>query len=212
MLELAHRVAGDIKNCLFQHEHASFAVPGGTTPGPIFDALCAADLEWDRVHVMLTDERWVPESSERSNTALVRKRLLTERAAAAPFVAFYDGSDEPEDAIDDLAKKLAPEVPISVLLLGMGADMHTASIFPGAIGLEAALSDSAGPISVVRGGNAPEPRVTLTAPILKGAMTTHVVITGAEKREALERAAGRSAAEAPINLVLPTATVHWAES
>ncbi|MEL6683255.1 MAG: 6-phosphogluconolactonase, partial [Pseudomonadota bacterium] len=140
MMDLADTLAGELKNCLLVHDHASLAVPGGTTPGPIFDSLCAADLDWARVHVMLTDERWVPESSDRSNTRLLRQRLLTERAAVAQYVPLYAEADTPEEKLPALAEALTPELPISVMLLGMGADMHTASIFPGADQLDLALN------------------------------------------------------------------------
>ena len=60
MMNLADTLAGELKNILLTHDTASLAVPGGTTPGPIFDSLCGVDLDWARVHVMLTDERWVP--------------------------------------------------------------------------------------------------------------------------------------------------------
>src|SRR6056297_2827265 len=139
MMNLANRLAGDLKNCLFQNEWASFAVPGGTTPGPIFDDLSSADLDWGRVHVMLTDERWVPEDHERSNTRLIRERLLVGRAAAATYIPLYAPAETPEEVIDDLADAIRPEMPISILLLGMGADMHTASLFPGADRLADAL-------------------------------------------------------------------------
>ncbi|MEM6593972.1 MAG: 6-phosphogluconolactonase, partial [Pseudomonadota bacterium] len=75
MIDLAQHLAGELENALLTHERVSFAVPGGTTPGPVFDALCAAPLDWGRVHVMLTDERWVDERSDRSNTRLVKERL-----------------------------------------------------------------------------------------------------------------------------------------
>ena len=97
MMDLADTLAGELKNCLLIHDHASFAVPGGTTPGPIFDSLCAADLDWARVHIILTDERWVPETSDRSNTRLLRERLLTSRAAAATYVPLYADAETPEE-------------------------------------------------------------------------------------------------------------------
>lgn len=211
MIDLANVLAGELNSCLMRHEHASFAVPGGTTPGPVFDSLCAADLDWSRVHVMLTDERWVPEDDPRSNTALVRERLLVERAAAAVYVPLYTGAERPEDAIAEVGGALVDELPISVMLLGMGADMHTASLFPGAEGLADALDLHAPPVAAIRAPGAGEPRLTLTLPVLKSAMARHIVITGAEKREALDRARGLPPEEAPVGAVLSGATVHWAE-
>jgi 6-phosphogluconolactonase len=210
MIDLANQIAGELGTALRQQETASLAVPGGTTPGPIFDALCDADLDWSRVHVMLTDERWVPEDHERSNTRLLRQRLLVERASDAVYVPLYRDTSTPEEALDDLSDSIAAELPLSILLLGMGADMHTASLFPGADRLSDALSDDAPPVLPMRAPGAPEPRITLTAPVLAGAMAIHVVITGEAKRAAIEEARKLTPEQAPIALVLKTATIHWA--
>jgi 6-phosphogluconolactonase len=211
MIDVANRIAGALNSHLMRHDFASLAVPGGTTPGPVFDTLCAADLDWDRVRIMLTDERWVPEDSPRSNTRLIRERLLVERAAAARLVPLYAPAAEPEDRLDEIAEAVAAELPLSVVLLGMGADMHTASLFPGADRLEEALASDAPPVMAMRAPGAPEPRITLTAPVLDGALSKHVLITGQEKRAALERAAGLSPEEAPIRAIWSDLTVHWAE-
>lgn len=210
MLDLADTLASELKNCLLIHEHASFAVPGGTTPGPIFDSLCAVDLDWSRVHVMLTDERWVPETSERSNTRLLRERLLIEKAEAAQYIPLYADAGTPEEKLPELAAALTPELPISVMLLGMGADMHTASIFPGADQLDLALHGD-DRLVAMRAPGAPEPRITLSAKVLQAAMSRHIVIIGAEKRAALERARGLPPEQAPVAAVLNGSTVHWAE-
>ena len=211
MIEVANRLAGDLNSHLMANDFASFAVPGGTTPGPVFDTLCAADLDWSRVRVMLTDERWVPEDSPRSNTRLLRERLLVERAAAARYVPLHLPGVRPEDRIEEIAGKVSANLPLSVLLLGMGADMHTASLFPGADRLEDALAPDAPAVLPMRAPGAPEPRVTLTAPVLDGAMFKHAVILGAEKRAALEKAAHLAPREAPIRAVWTDLTVHWAE-
>ena len=211
MMDLANVLAGEIGAAARGHEHVSLAVPGGTTPGPMFDGLCAADVDWSCVHVLPTDERWVPETSARSNARLIRKRLLVERAAAATLIPLYADAEAPEDVLDELIERLVPEMPISVLLLGMGADGHIASLFPGADRLAEALDPDAPPLMAMRAPGAPEARVTLTLPVLKGAMSLHILITGPEKREALERAQGADPAEAPVAAVLPDATVHWAE-
>jgi len=211
MMNVADKLAAEMNAFLRGNDHATFAVPGGTTPGPIFDVLSGINIDWQRVNVMLTDERWVPEDHPRSNTRLLRKRLLRDKAGAANYVPIHGDTGTPEEMIDTLSARVAEHLPISVLVLGMGGDMHTASLFPGADRLDAALADDAPPLMAMRGGGANEPRITLTAPVLRRAMSTHIVITGPEKRQALERARGLKASEAPVALVLREAKVHWAE-
>ncbi|WP_415920655.1 6-phosphogluconolactonase [Tateyamaria sp. SN6-1] len=210
VMGLADVLASELKNCLLIHPWASFVVPGGTTPGPIFDTLCAADLEWDRVHVMLSDERWVPEDHDRSNGKLIKERLMVERAAGAKFVPFYRDGMMPEEAAPVLSDDLAEEMPISLLLLGMGADMHTASLFPGAEGLADILRADA-PLVVPVTVEGQEPRISFSGPALAGAMSKHLVIFGADKRAALEQAMTLDPLEAPVRAVLDNMTVHWAE-
>lgn len=211
MLGLANVIAGQLADFLRREGKASLSVPGGTTPGPIFDTLSGVDIDWGNVAVFLNDERWVPEDSPRSNTRLLRERLLRGKAAAATLVPIYAPVAEPEEALEALAEGIAPHLPISVLLLGMGADMHTASLFPGADRLEQALAADAPVLMALRADAAGEPRITLTAPVLRGAMNIHILITGAEKRAALERAMALSPQDAPVRAVLDNATVHWAE-
>jgi 6-phosphogluconolactonase len=211
MLGLANTIAGQLADFLRREGKATLSVPGGTTPGPIFDTLSGVDLDWANVAVVLNDERWVPESSERSNTRLVRERLIRGRAAQARLVPLYAPAEEPEAMLAALEDGLKPHLPISVLLLGMGADMHTASLFPGADRLEEALSATAPILLPMRAEAAGEPRITLTAPVLREAFNIHVLITGPEKREALERAMTLTPMEAPVRAILDNATVHWAE-
>lgn len=212
MMRLADRLAADLKECLLTHDRATLCVPGGTTPGPVFDILSAIDLEWSRVNVLLNDERWVPETSDRSNTALLRRRLLTGKAAAATLIPLVNDAATPEDGLAMLSRGLDGALPISVLLLGMGEDMHTASLFPGADQLDLALSDAAPALVAMRAPGAPEPRVTLSARVLREAMKTHVLIVGPDKKAALDCAAKSGPVkEAPVRAVLGNATVHWAE-
>ena len=105
-MDLANLIAGELKNALLSHDTVSFAVPGGTTPGPIFDSLSAANLDWARVQVMLGDERWVAPDHEMSNARLLRNRLLVGRAAEAAFTPFYiDGLTSAE-----AAETLSPQI------------------------------------------------------------------------------------------------------
>lgn len=210
MIAVANAIAGDLGQALRQNPRASLCVPGGTTPGPVFDTLAGVALDWNRVTVFLNDERWVDEGSDRSNARLVRARLLRDRAQAATFIPLWRDTSEPEMALDAVAADLAPNLPISVLLLGMGADMHTASLFPGADRLAEALAPDAPTVMALRAEAAGEPRITLTAHVLNDAMAKHLVITGDEKRAAYDRALTLAPAEAPVQAVLRNTTVHWA--
>jgi 6-phosphogluconolactonase len=211
MLGLAGAIAADLSEALNAAGTASLSVPGGTTPGPVFDILSGVALDWANVAVFLNDERWVNEDSPRSNTRLLKEHLLRDKAAAAQLVPLYAEAATPEEQLEALSEGLAPHLPITVLLLGMGADMHTASLFPGADLLAQALAPNAPVLMALRAAAAGEPRITLTAPALAGAQNIHILITGSEKREALARATQLPALEAPVRVVLDNATVHWAE-
>ncbi|WP_300066380.1 6-phosphogluconolactonase [uncultured Ruegeria sp.] len=210
-INVANQLAGELEAALLHDETVALAVPGGTTPGPVFDVLCAADLEWDRVRVLPTDERCVPANHERSNERLIRDRLLTNRASVAQYVPLYVPGTDPDAALPEIESLIAPILPLSVLVLGMGEDMHTASLFPGMDGLEAALDSHAPTLAVARTEVQPEPRITLSAPVLDGALSKHLIIFGAAKREALERAMSLPPEEAPIAAVTSGLTAHWAE-
>lgn len=209
-VHLANMLAGELRAALSHKDRALFVVPGGTTPGPVFDNLCDADLDWSRVDVLLSDERWLPEVHVRSNTRLVRERLLTGRAEKARYLPLYARALAPEEALDDLEAGIAPTLPVDVCLLGMGADMHIASLFPGADNLEMALRRDAPVLVAMRAADVPEPRLTLSARVLSGALALHIVITGAAKRAALDRARSLEPIKAPVAAVLEEASVHWA--
>ena len=209
-MDLADRIASDLAEVLHHQDRALLVVPGGTTPGPVFDDLCAARLAWDRIDVTLSDERWVPEDHPRSNAALVKQRLLVERAAAARFLPLYAGGDEAEDSLAEVEAMLAPDLPIAVALLGMGDDMHTASLFPRGDNLRLALDAHAPLLVSMRVASQPEQRVSFSARALRAALHLHIVITGAAKREALQRARHLRPEEAPVAALLDGAQVHWA--
>ncbi len=204
MRGLAELVADQLRAAHATKRRATLAVPGGTTPEPFLAALSEADLNWAHVDVIPTDERDVAESSPRSNARLIREALLVNRAAAAQLAPLR-GSPA----------RIAALLPIDVLVLGMGADMHTASLFPAAPELAAALAEGAPPVMAIHPPAEPEARITLTAPVLRGASVIHILITGADKLAALDAAlADGPAAEAPIRVALAApcpVTVHYAD-
>ncbi len=209
-MALANKMAGQLAQQLRVSDSASLCVPGGTTPAPVYDMLSGSELEWPRVTVFLNDERWVDGAHLRSNSRLLRQHLLRDKAQTARYIDLYTGDPTPEEAVPALAEAIAPNLPITVLLLGMGADMHTASLFPSASETVMALAGDA-PLVMAINSVKDEPRVTLTAPALHKAINTHLLITGADKREALERAQKLDPTEAPIREFLGDITVHWAE-
>lgn len=212
---LADIVEGEVRTALDTRGKAVLAVPGGTTPAPFFKSLRVRDLDWGQVTVLLTDERFVSEESDRSNTRLLRESLLQENAANAQLVPFYLQAEAPEEVLSDITSGIAKVLPLDVCVLGMGADMHTASLFPGADLLDLALAVDAPPVLPMRAAGAPEPRMTLTAPVLRRAESAHVLIAGPEKLEALEKATKNGPeSDAPVRVVLnrklPT-TIHYAD-
>ena len=191
---------------------ARIAVPGGTTPSSMLTALGGLKLDWEKVVITLTDERWVPVSSRRSNHRMLAHSLFQGMAASATFVPLYSGSPEPALGLNGICSGLEQTaLPLDIVVLGMGSDMHTASLFPGALGLERALSiDSPAAAAINISGEA-EQRITLSATVLRNA-ERHLLIQGHEKRDALRRA-GKICDPmlAPICAVLDDATIHYAD-
>ncbi|MDQ7080559.1 MAG: 6-phosphogluconolactonase [Paracoccaceae bacterium] len=211
---LAALVAGTLRAAIEARGQATLALPGGTTPAPFLRALSGADLDWAHIRVMPTDERLVAADSPRSNARLLRETLLQGPAAAATLIPL--AAPAPEGALDDPAGAVRAVLPLDVCVLGMGADMHIASLFPGADRLKDALDpDCPSPILPIRAPAAPEPRITLTAPALLGAAHLHLLIRGRAKLRAFQRAERPGpVAEAPIRLILRApqgVRVHYAD-
>lgn len=184
------------------------ALAGGTTPAPAYEILAGMALDWDRVTLMPSDERWVGADNPRSNYRLLREHFAGTDATILPLL---DASPDPAAAAAAASARVAPLLPLDLCLLGMGADMHTASLFPRARGTDAALDSAAAPVMPVWPETVPEPRLTLSAPVLAQASNVHILITGADKMEALQQAAQAGpVADAPVRAVLDRAVVHWA--
>lgn len=209
-LAVAQEITEALGMALKIRDRAVLCLPGGSTPVPVYKALAAARLEWDRVVVVPSDERWVPSDHARSNARLIRRNLIDEGAGAELIELFTEGLD-PEAGAAAASERIAPLLPLSVALLGMGEDMHIASLFPGADGLAAALDPAAPAVLPIRAAAADEPRVTLTRPALSSATECFLMITGPEKRAALERAASLSVEQAPVSSMLKGMIVHYAE-
>lgn len=145
-----------------------------------------------------------------SNTQLIHDRLITNKAKDAHFVPFFQDGMTATAGCAATAETLLRHMPLSILMLGMGADMHTASLFPGATGLAAAMTEGAPLLCPIKAADQDIERVTLPAHALNGALNKHLVIFGDEKRSALDRAIHMPAMEAPIGAVLSGTEIHWA--
>jgi 6-phosphogluconolactonase len=214
--ELATRIAENLADALAARGQATLAVSGGSTPVPLFQALSGANLDWSRVTVTLVDERWVDPDHPDSNARLVREHLLQGAAAAATFVPMKTPGFDPFSAEDEVAEALSAFAGhIDVVVLGMGGDGHTASFFPGAKTLAAALDRESRQICVaVEPPAAPHARMTLTLAALDRARHTYLHITGPDKLAVLQQADGEGAVEAlPIRAMLrrdPPLDVYYA--
>lgn len=215
MRGLAELVADQLRAALATKHRATLAVPGGTTPAPFLTALSQADLDWSKVTVMLTDERVVSELSPRSNTRLIRETLIQNRAAAAQLLHFHAVGSGIDLLLDVIRGRVAEALPIDVLVLGMGADMHTASLFPGAPELAEALVEDAPDVVAVHPPDQPEARLTLSGPVLRGAGVIHVLIVGPDKLTALDTAEQAGpVGDAPVRAILSApcpVTIHYAD-
>jgi len=213
---LAERVAELLTAGVAKRGQAVLAVSGGSTPIPLFARLAEMELEWEKVTVTLVDERWVDVTSPDSNENLVRRYLLQKKAAAARFIGMKneaatagDGEAACEQRLNEIPH------PYDCLILGMGNDGHTASLFPGATNLAAAVAlDSGRSCMAIRPPAAPHERMTLTLPAILNSRQLILHLQGEEKKKVLARAQEEGSAEAmPIRYILRQKTtplaIYW---
>jgi 6-phosphogluconolactonase len=189
-MELAGEVTGFLKARLQVAARASLAVSGGSTPIPFFRLLSESLLEWTRVDVLLVDERWVDETHQASNTRLVKEHLLQGRAASARYLSIRQPGATPSEGLPAVESELGSlALPLDVLVLGMGNDGHTASLFPDAPELVEAMDpDGRAIVAAMTPASQPHPRITLTWPILTKARFTALHLKGYEKLDTLSQA------------------------
>lgn len=208
-MALAHALSGEIKvdleEAISARGAASMIVSGGRTPVRLFEQLRAEKVDWSQVWITLADERWVDTTAEASNERLVREHLVVGPAAAARFVGLKNPAPTPEAGADWATRALTrvPH-PYDVVLLGMGEDGHTASLFPGSLALARGLDANAAPgCLAVNALKAPHARISLNLRALLDARRIVLHIEGHAKWQVYQRArAPGSAAELPVRAVL----------
>ena len=199
----AEKIADLLSDSIASRGGASLVVAGGSTPKPIFERLSTRHLDWAKVHIGLTDERWVRASHSDSNEHLVRHFLMRNQAAAAQFHPLYSPTSRPSAGLAEAERSInSMPRPFDAVLLGMGTDGHFASLFPGLPETKAGLDLHSPSLCVAvdkpQSGYA---RLSLTITALLYARLILVAISGRPKRTvALQALAG--GAETPIATLL----------
>ncbi len=209
--ELTARIVNDLKQAIEQKGHASIAVSGGKTPIPLFTLLSQQDLAWNCVYITLVDDRWVDDTDDASNEKLVMTYLLQNKAKLANFVGLKNSCDNPFDGAE-VTEQLLDKVPMpfDVLILGMGEDGHTASLFPGADNLKLGLDmHSNRKVIGMTPLTAPLDRITLTLPIILSSKNIYLHLVGESKINVLEQAEqGTDFNQMPIRAVIQQDNVN----
>ena len=211
----AERIRDALAHRLENQKAATLVVSGGTTPARCFEELAHLEIDWDRVRVVASDDRWVPPDHSDSNENLIRKHLLVNGASLAGLLPFF----KPDTPIELRCEELDREIrfmpfPFACSLLGMGTDGHFASLFPDAENLAEGLDLESQKLCMpVRSEASPYPRVSLTLSALSRSDEIVLLIFGDEKRRIFEKAKAGNA-RYPVTRLLrqKRAPVHlyWA--
>ena len=193
-LQLAEKLAADVAQWLQrgvdQRGAATLVVSGGSTPAPFFSSLSQHEIAWSEVTVTLADERWVDSNNDISNEKLVRETLLINAASDAKFTSLFVGTDSPQNGWPVCEQGLQSlSRPFDVVVLGMGGDGHTASLFPNTDGLSDACDLSTDKLCwPMYPNHLDEARMTLTLKALLDCRELVLHMTGVNKRDVFNRA------------------------
>ena len=160
--ELGARIINSLKEGIKDNGTASLVVSGGSTPKTLFALLSKQDIAWEKVSITLADERCVPQEDSASNTRLIRENLLQNKAINANFIALYENGQSADEAAKTASDKLAKIKTYDAMILGMGQDGHTASLFPEATNLAEALAEDAVNCMAIEPVTNPITRITQT--------------------------------------------------
>lgn len=199
----AEHVSSAISAGLVDTPETAIIVTGGSTPVTCYELLSDTALPWHKVHVLISDDRCVPADHEASNEGMIRRSLLTKRAAKAKLVPVYNDELSPEDQCRVLSERMdSLPLPFSISLLGMGTDGHFASLFPDSAGLENGLDEhGADRCLMVETAASSYPRITLTMATLVESKEILLLFFGDDKRDIYEHAK-RSNSNYPIGHLL----------
>jgi 6-phosphogluconolactonase len=186
---LSCAIVDDIKKAIKTNGCATLLVSGGSTPKPLFQTLSKYDIEWNKVTISLVDERVVNPSCDDSNAKLVKENFLQNYAAKANFQALYNGSMNIDEALTHCNKLIHSFGSIDVIILGMGADAHTASLFPNNEKLSSAYDlNYQDPTITITPTTAPYERLSLTLNSIINAKNIYLHFEGEQKQKIFEKA------------------------
>jgi len=203
--ELAKTVSDILAKAIMDTGKASIAVSGGSTPKGFFSVLSQSDIDWSKVTITLADERWVPIDSEASNTRLVHENLLQNEAKKAKFFHLKQGDELTDETLADLNVAVSKTLlPLDVLILGMGEDGHTASLFPCSDEINAGLDETNDAVLLkVQPKTAPHQRISFTFASLITSKNLFLHSCGEGKKTVLTQALnGDDPFEMPIRAFL----------
>mgnify|MGYP001823308818 FL=1 len=186
----AERIRDALAHRLELQKAATLVVSGGTTPARCFEELAHLEIEWDRVNVVASDDRWVPADHDDSNEALIRRKLLINGASLAGLLPFFKADTPIEVRCEELENEIRfIPFPFACSLLGMGADGHFASLFPDAENLQEGLDLESQKLCLpVHTEASPYARVSLTLAALSRSDEIVLLFFGDEKRKVFEKA------------------------
>lgn len=207
-------VLAHLEAAIAAHGHFTIALSGGSTPKPLYEAIAAQDLPWDKIHVFWGDERYVPPNHPDSNERMARQAWLDQvPIPAANIHPMPTDAEDPAIAAQAYNRHLqeffgsAPsEFPaFDLILLGMGDDGHTASLFPHTEALQ--VNDRL----ITVGNKDGQPRITFTVPLINAARCVMFVVAGASKQPALSEifAPEADAMNYPSRLIQPQGELWW---
>lgn len=185
---LAEHISQSLTQAVEERGEAAIALSGGRTPLPLFQRLSETPLPWSSVSITLADDRWLPTDQADSNAGLIERHLLQHEAQQARFISLWQPGKTALEAESDCAERLAalPAL-LDMVVLGMGNDGHTASLFPCASELQHALETEM-PCAAVTPTSAPHARMTLSAKRLLASRERILHLKGADKLETLHNA------------------------
>jgi 6-phosphogluconolactonase len=190
--EACARITKSIRDAIRDRGTATIALSGGSSPLDAYRLLAKETLDWNKVHVYWVDERAVPPTHERSNYAGAKAALLDPAAIPEANVHRMRGEasdltiaamDYEAELRDTVKSKLSGLPSLDLLIMGIGDDGHTASLFPGDPTVH--VTDKI--VAAVPATGDREARLTLTTPILENARSSVVIVLGKAKHPALER-------------------------